>query len=502
MKKKVTLFNICTSVLVQLVTIVYYIVIQKYIISEMGSDINGLVSSISQFLNYLSLLEGGVSAVITASLFKPLVEHDPFKVSAIVNAAKKFLSHIAYICVIYTFILATIYPKIINTKFTYGYVFWLVIIIGMGQFAQYFFAVSDRILLNADKKIYIVSFAQITLVVLNFVFSVAVIYIYPEIHLLKFVLLLATIVQIVIYRVYVTRHYKIDRNIPPDQTALRQRWDGFGQNMAWFINGNTDIVVLTLLSSLYNVSVYNVYITIINAVKNVANSISAALIPAVGQTFAVKNEVEKNEFFDLYEFSYQYITLILFVCCAILVTPFVSVYTRGVTDTDYIQELFGYLMVLAVAMDCYGAPYIQGTYVNGDFKQTSMYSYISAGVNIVISVLLVGKYGLIGVAIGTFAGGFLRMLFHMIYLKKHILNREFHKSIKSIAFAITCVGICFIINGLIGHYVRSENYFNWCILAVRVCVVTTVVVTAVSYIMYSKQLRTLLLYLKNGIQRT
>lgn len=162
-----------------------------------------------------------------------------------------------------------------------------------GTICPVFFAVSDRILLNADKKIYIVSFAQITLVVLNFVFSVAVIYIYPEIHLLKFVLLLATIVQIVIYRVYVTRHYKIDRNIPPDQTALRQRWDGFGQNMAWFINGNTDIVFLTLLSSLYNVSVYNVYITIINAVKNVANSISAALIPAVGQTFAVKMKLRK-----------------------------------------------------------------------------------------------------------------------------------------------------------------------------------------------------------------
>ena len=39
-----------------------------------GSDVNGLVSSITQFLGYIALVEGGVGGVIRAALYKPLAK--------------------------------------------------------------------------------------------------------------------------------------------------------------------------------------------------------------------------------------------------------------------------------------------------------------------------------------------------------------------------------------------------------------------------------------------
>ena len=48
--------------------------ILPYIIHKrnFGSEINGLVSSITQFLSFISLLEGGLGAVVLAELYLPI----------------------------------------------------------------------------------------------------------------------------------------------------------------------------------------------------------------------------------------------------------------------------------------------------------------------------------------------------------------------------------------------------------------------------------------------
>ena len=93
--KKVTLINIISSILLQIFTIIYGFIIPKIIIDYFGSEVNGLVSSITQFLSYISLLEGGVTAVIIAKLYKPLVENDNKKISSIIVTANKFYKKIA-----------------------------------------------------------------------------------------------------------------------------------------------------------------------------------------------------------------------------------------------------------------------------------------------------------------------------------------------------------------------------------------------------------------------
>ena len=48
--------NIITSLLLRIITIICGFIIPKIIISNYGSNVNGLVSSISQFLGYIVLL--------------------------------------------------------------------------------------------------------------------------------------------------------------------------------------------------------------------------------------------------------------------------------------------------------------------------------------------------------------------------------------------------------------------------------------------------------------
>ena len=64
--------NVITTIFYQLVTVAYGLIVPRLVLSSFGSEVNGLTSSLSQFLNYIILQEGGLSGVIMAALYKPL----------------------------------------------------------------------------------------------------------------------------------------------------------------------------------------------------------------------------------------------------------------------------------------------------------------------------------------------------------------------------------------------------------------------------------------------
>lgn len=72
-KSKVTLINIISSLTLQVVTVISGFIIPKIILTNFGSSVNGLVSSLNQFLSYITLIEGGITGVVLANLYKPLI---------------------------------------------------------------------------------------------------------------------------------------------------------------------------------------------------------------------------------------------------------------------------------------------------------------------------------------------------------------------------------------------------------------------------------------------
>lgn len=479
--------NVITSILYQLVTVAYGLVVPRLVLSSFGSEVNGLTSSLSQFLNYISLLEGGLSGVIMAALYKPLANKDYAKVSGVIKAADNFFKKIALIFVVYTLALATIYPFVVSTSFSWGYIFSLTIIISTSLFIQYFFSLSYRLLINADQNGYVVFSTLILFTVVNFLVTLLVINSYPEIHILKAASAIVFIVQPVAFNRYVKKNYKLEKNAKPDEEALAQRWDGFGQNIAFFIHSNTDVVVLTIFSTLSEISVYSVYMLVVTALRTLVTAVSSSLAPSLGNSLAKMSNKEANDLFDSYEFGLSVITTFAFTCGALLVTPFIQVYTRGVTDANYYQPLFGYLMMAAEAVYCFRDPYVTVAYVSGKYKETAKYAYIEAALNIVISVILVSKFGLIGVAIGTLIAMIYRMIAHMIYIAKNLFKRQLTKSLKCLLVYIFIAILSAILSTQLIN-LNVQNYIDWIIEAVITVLIVVAVMVAVLYMTYRKQM--------------
>ena len=65
-----------SAIFLKLAVFLCSFVITKLIIKYYGSEVNGTINSIVQFLGIITLLEGGIGGVAKAALFKPLANKD------------------------------------------------------------------------------------------------------------------------------------------------------------------------------------------------------------------------------------------------------------------------------------------------------------------------------------------------------------------------------------------------------------------------------------------
>ena len=130
-----------------------------------------LVSSLNQFLSYISLVEGGITGVVMANLYKPIVEKDEQKISAVMVTANRFFKKIGILFVAYSVGLSIIYPLLFKTEFNFSYVCSLTLILSITVLVQYMFSITLKTLLDADKRVYVVNFTQTLIVICNVIFA-------------------------------------------------------------------------------------------------------------------------------------------------------------------------------------------------------------------------------------------------------------------------------------------------------------------------------------------
>lgn len=496
-KSKITLHNTITSLALQFVTIISGFIIPKLILSAFGSETNGLISSLQQFLNYIALIEGGLNGVIMANLYKPLVAKDYKKVSSIIKTSDNFFKKISYILIAYTVVLAAVYPFIFKTSFSWGFIFTLTIILSIKLFVQYCFSLSLRNLLNADKRVYYVSLTQIALIIFDTISAVAVIKIFPNVHILKLVSAIIFAAQPILYNRYVKKHYKLDKNAKVDKQLLKSRWDGLAINMAFFIHSNTDITIISIFRGLKEASVYSVYALVTTGLKQLCQSLWRGLGPSIGKLYAAGDQKALNKRFDTFEYITFMLTYFLFSIAGLLITPFVQIYTAGITDANYYQPLFGALILIAEGIYIIREPYVNLAYSANKFKDIRLHAIIEVVLNITISLALVPWLGIIGVAIGTIVAMTYRTLFHVVYLRKNLINRPFSKFLRIFTiFTIPTITLLFACAIFLPF--REPTILNWIINAIIYSAIFGASYFILSLAFFRNELKELKRYIKRG----
>ena len=480
MKKKAVI-NILASVSAQVITILCGLIVPRLLLATFGSEANGLVSSLTQFLNYIALVEGGLGSVVLTALYGPLAKKDKEAISNVLAATNLFFRQIAYIFVAYVAVLAVVYPFIVKSSFSWLYVSSLTVILALSLFIQYFFSITYKLLLQADQRMYVVQIVQIISTIANLLVVLIVIRIWPSLHVVKLFSTLLFVVQPIVFSNYVNKNYSIDKKVKADKSYIPGRWSCFGQNFAYFIHENTDIVVLSIFTDLRVVSVYSVYLLVVNHLKSFFKSFSHAFAPMIGKAIAINDQEKAIEYFDVYEYIVTNVATVIFGVTIYLLPGFVMLYTKGITDTDYYQPIFSTIIILAEMVYSIRDPYVSVVYAAGKFKETAISAYIEAGINILLSVAFVRKFGLIGIAVGTLAGMLYRMIYLIYYIKRHILNRPVTRTIKRLVISASTIVISYYIMDIV-DVTGSETITLWIKNGVLSVIIYSLILVIINFI--------------------
>ncbi len=500
MRSKKALLNIVSSLVLQIATLICGFIVPKLIITNFGSDVNGLVSSITQFLAYITLLEAGIGPVVKAALYKPIANKDKTTIENILKATERFFRVIAIIFIAYLVILAFVYPIIVSTQFEYMYTLSLVVIISISTLAEYYFGMTYKLYLKADQKTYITSNIQIVGYILNTLAIVLLIKIGASIHIVKLISGFIFVLRPIAQNVYVKRKYNINLKNADKEYKLEQKWDGLAQHIAAVVHNNTDITILTFFTKAAEVSVYSVYCLVVKGIKSIIQAFTTAIEASFGDMIAKGEKKQLNKSFSEYEFMYFTIITIVYVCTILLITPFIKVYTLGVNDANYIRPLFGVLIVLSEFMWSIRLPYSSITLAAGHFKQTKKGAWIEAIVNIAVSLSLVWKFGILGVAIGTLVAMLVRTVEFVYHTSKYILERSIWVSVKKIAIIAIEVLLIVLITNIIPQ-VEVVSYVTWILQAVITAIIATIITLGINAVLFIDDIKGVFKLMKNLIKR-
>jgi len=489
--------NSVTALILQLATAVSGILLPNIMIRTYGSDVNGLIASITQFLSYISLLETGVGGVVRAALYKPLHDGDTAKVSSVINACKRFFKTLSYIFLAYLALMAVLYP-LLGQKgdFDYWFVFWLTLISGVLTFSQYYFSLTYQLLLQADQRLYIVNNLQTAALIINIAATLILVRLGIDVLLLRLIFVAIFLLRPFGITLYVKKRYKLDKAAPPDNDAIAQRWDGFWHHIAYFMHRNTDVTILTVFSSFEEISVYSIYLSVVTAIQGIVISISGSVTAALGNIYAGGDKKELEKLFSGYETFIFCAATVLFSVTAAMIVPFVRVYTMGVEDANYERELFAVILVFAEYLYVLRLPYNNMALAAGFFKDTRNGAFVEVAINIGLSLILVKPLGITGVAVGTACAMAYRTFDFVRFLRHRILERPYGFFFKNLIISLLVSGAVYAFGKLIASVIAIDSYMAWVGAAAIVGVMSLVLTLAANALFNLSGLRQMALVLK------
>ncbi len=490
MRGKRLKFNTVSSLIYQVTAVICGFILPRLILSAFGSQVNGLVNSIMQFLQIITFMELGVGAVVQSALYKPLAEKDSAQISKIFASAQRFFRKIAQVLLVYVVVLMAVYPFAAHQDFGFLYTALLIASISISTFAQYYFGIVNSLLLTADQRGYIQNVTQTAIILLNTLVCAILIYAGAGIHVVKLTTSIIYLLRPLVLNWYVDRHYNIDRKIKYAGEPISQKWNGIAQHISAVVLDGTDAIVLTVFSSLSNVSIYSVYNMVVYGIKSLFLSLTNGVQSLIGELWAKQELKTLDKTFDWFEWVVHTGTVFVFGCTGVLIVPFVSVYTSGITDAEYIQPLFAVLLTMAGAGHCLRLPYNVMILAGGHYKQTQRCYITAAALNVAISIAAVIPFGLVGVAIGTLAAMTYQTVWMAHYISKDLIKWPMSKFLRQLLIDTVTVIAGVMATSLIG--LSAVNYLAWFVMAVKVAAVWLLTSLAINAVFCRDKVKTLL----------
>lgn len=494
-KKQRALFNAIVGVCSQLIIVVLGFVIPKIMMDSYGSDVNGLVNSITQIFGYLSLLEAGMLTAATNAYYKPLAQNNDENVSIVASISKAYYKKISYIYFYLVVGLSFILPLIINTNVDYWSVFLIIFFEGLTSIVSFYFIQKWRSLLVADSKIYVYNSVFLMNKVCCQVVKIVLACLSINIIFLQMGYFLISIIQVLILYAYMRRQYRwVDYNIKTNYSLPNRNAYLLGE-VSQTIYSSTDLLILSIFVSSAMSSVYSIYNLPISSFSVILNAFFTSVCYVLGQSNEKSLDTLKKNSQLIHSILMIFVTTLSSVTCLLMI-PFVKLYTAGVNDINYIINILPFFFCTVLFGDYCRKVSNYIVNLTRYSKQNSIFLFISAVLNIIFSIILVQFLDIFGVILGTVLSAPFAIIPSYYYANKKVLNKSMRRDIVT----LLCNFSILIISGIIAYFapIPANSILSFIIYGLILTVLILLITFIVNCFLNTNLLKTVLTFIKRS----
>jgi hypothetical protein len=420
-KSKRSLLAAVSALALSLVNGLFALVVTKLVIVEYGSDFNGLNSTANQFISMLLIIEGGFTIATNVALFKPMASYDYYAINKILSATRKIFNKIGISFFLIGSGASIIYALIIKSDLSPTTSFLVFFMTIVSTSFNLFYATKYRILLQSENKEYILNSIQIVTLILSQLLILATIFANGHMLLIRFSTMVAAIINsLLIANITKKRYLSINFKEEPDYESISGTKDIFLQKITSMIYSTIPILFISGTVGTVFASVYVVYNNVFRLLKSVIYAFINAPKMGFGKLIAERESDYVLKVFLQYEFIVNYIMFTLLSTTAVLIMPFINLYTVGITDANYYNWIIALLLICITFFEIIHIP--SGNIINmaGKFKVGRKIQTLASIVLVVVMIignLIMGFYGiLLSVLVTAILLALLEILYiHSIY---------------------------------------------------------------------------------------
>lgn len=484
MRTKNVIKNILASWLGQIVMFICNLFSRWVFLQVLSLEYLGISGLFVNILTILSFADLGLSASIAYYLYEPLANNDYNRIRQIVKCYKKIYSTIGIGVFVVGCAFIPFLPLIVGETSIENITFIYCMYIFNSSIS--YFNVHKATLINADQKGYITTSYTNVIKFVQVLAAICVLYITRSYICFYFVQIIATIVtNVLISRKADSLYPYLSEKMPQDGQG--DIWLKIRNNMgsmsihkfAEVIVNGTDNILVSVFVNLSAVGLYNNYLTIINCINNVVNSLFYSMSASIGNYSVSESNEKKKELFDTLIFMEFWCYGFCSICLYVLLTPFIKLIFG---DGYQLTELTVFVIVLNFYIQGMRRIVLAFRNAEGLWKQDRYKAILEAVVNLVVSVVLARRYGMIGVFLGTTVS----LLLSCVWLEPLILFKyAFHCSTAGYFFNYIKYLLEILGAGFITYYLcsllESVSFISFALKAVLCAIVPNVLLLGVNW---------------------
>lgn len=404
MDKKKSILNIVVSITSKLLTMVMVIVVKRFLIRYCGNEVNGLNAMYISIVGFMAVAELGVGSAITFCMYRPVVENDTAKVAALYGLFKRLYLIIGGIilgCGLliapFIHVFARDYAELdVNLTYTFTLMLFSVVM-------TYIFGAKTA-LFNAYKNNYITTAISQGGLLFQYILQIVTLVTIGTLEAYLLCRIVASATQWLVTEILARRKYgaiicnKQSLDVATKNEVVKNIKAMFMHRVGYVLVNTLDSVIIAAFVGVVVLGEYSNYMMILTSLSGVLRLIFTSLTSILGHMFAKENREVAKEYFETFHYVNFFVGIVFFLGYYAIIDNLVAILFAAdlvveksmsfvITVNGFVQFMRESSLVFRDAT---------GTFYNDRWKP------IAEGVaNVIFSILLVKRFGVVGVIAAT-----------------------------------------------------------------------------------------------------